>query len=240
MKHIRVIGLDADDTLWHNESIFEKVHGRYRTLLARYHDSDTVDKTLLATEQRNLDLYGYGIKGFTLSAIETAIELTEGRISAEEISTLIGLGREMLDHPVELLDGVSETVAALASSHQLGLITKGDLRDQQRKLSKSGLARHFQFIEIVSEKDASTYAEILDRRQIAPAEFLMIGNSMKSDILPVLEIGASALHIPYHLSWVLDRTEHVPSALDRFFSARNFRELPSYLKGGGEKLRVEG
>jgi putative hydrolase of the HAD superfamily len=229
MKHIRVIGLDADDTLWHNESIFEKVHGRYRALLARYHDSDTVDKTLLATEQRNLDLYGYGIKGFTLSAIETAIELTEGKIGAEEISTLIGLGREMLDHPVDLLDGVKETVAALASSHQLGLITKGDLRDQQRKLSKSGLAGHFQFIEIVSEKDATTYAQILERRRIAPHEFLMIGNSMKSDILPVLEIGASALHIPYHLSWVLDRTEHVPSAPGRFFSAHHFRELTSKL-----------
>jgi len=231
MKHIRVIGLDADDTLWHNESIFEKVHERYRALLARYHDSDTVDQTLLATERRNLDLYGYGIKGFTLSAIETAIELTQGKISAEEISTLIGLGRDMLDHPVELLDGVRETVAALAASHQLGLITKGDLRDQQRKLSKSGLARHFQFIEIVSEKDAATYAEILERRTISPTEFLMIGNSIKSDILPVLEIGASALHIPYHLHWVLDRTEHVPSAPGRFFSACHFRELASQLKG---------
>lgn len=230
MKHIRVIGLDADDTLWHNESIFEKVHERYRALLARYHNADTVDKTLLATEHRNLGLYGYGIKGFTLSAIETAIELTQGKISAEEISTLIGLGREMLDHPVDLLDGVKETIAALASSHQLGLITKGDLRDQQRKLSKSGLASHFTFIEIVSEKDPATYAEILERRSIAPDKFLMIGNSMKSDILPVLEIGGSALHIPYHLSWVLDRTEHVPTAPGRFFAARYFRELPSLLK----------
>lgn len=230
MEHIRVIGLDADDTLWHNETIFEKVHERYRSLLARYHPAEIVDAKLVATERRNLDLYGYGIKGFTLSAVETAIDLTEGKISAEEIRLLIELGREMLDHPVELLPGVSETVAALAQSHRIGLITKGDLRDQQRKLTKSGLAEHFSFIEIVIEKDLSTYREILDRRQIAVGEFLMIGNSIKSDILPVLELGGSAFHVPYHLSWVLDRTEHLPHAPGRFFELKAFSEVPSALR----------
>src|SRR3954465_15517020 len=135
-----VIGFDADDTLWHNEIIFEKVHERYRELLAHYHDAATVDRTLFATEMRNLERYGYGVKGFTLSAIETAIELTQGRIRADEIQQLIKLGHEMLAHPVELLDGVAETLAALSTRHPLMLITKGDLRDQERKLAKSGLA----------------------------------------------------------------------------------------------------
>jgi putative hydrolase of the HAD superfamily len=230
MEKIRVIGLDADDTLWHNETIFEKVHERYRALLAAYHPAEIVDATLVATERRNLDLYGYGIKGFTLSAIETAIELTKGKISAEEIRLLIDLGREMLEHPVELLPGVAATVAELAQSHELGLITKGDLRDQQRKLNKSGLAAHFSFIEIVIEKDRATYQQILDRRQISPAEFLMIGNSLKSDILPVLEIRGNAFHVPYHLTWALDRTEHLPDAPGRFFELKQFSDAPSVLK----------
>ncbi|MFZ9839817.1 MAG: HAD family hydrolase, partial [Opitutaceae bacterium] len=145
-----VVGFDADDTLWHNENIFEHTHERYRDLLARYHDAATVDRTLFATEMRNLELYGYGVKGFTLSAIETAIQLTEGRISAEEIRRLIELGREMLAHPVELLEGVEETLAQLADRHRLLLITKGDLRDQERKLAKSGLAGRFRAVEILS------------------------------------------------------------------------------------------
>jgi putative hydrolase of the HAD superfamily len=226
MKHIRVIGLDADDTLWHNETIFERVHERYRELLSRYHDGPTVDRTLLATESRNLDLYGYGVKGFTLSSIETAIELTGGKISAEEISTLLELGREMLDHPVELLDGVADTIAVLAESHQLVLITKGDLRDQQRKLTKSGLAPHFRGIEIVSEKDQATYASVLERHRVDPAEFLMVGNSLKSDILPVLAIGGSGAHIPYHLQWMLDRTEEMPATSGAFARLTTIRELP--------------
>jgi putative hydrolase of the HAD superfamily len=229
MKHIRVIGLDADDTLWHNEIIFERVHERYRASLSTYHDAATVDRTLLATELRNLDLYGYGVKGFMLSAIETAIELTSGKISAEEIRTLLELGREMLNHPVELLDGVAETIASLSSSHALLIITKGDLLDQERKLAKSGLAAHFEGVEIVSEKNAATYASILRRHDVMPAEFLMVGNSLKSDILPVLEIGAAALHIPYPLSWMQDRTDHAPAPSDRFFQLGSLRELPALL-----------
>src|SRR5215217_1878472 len=152
-----VIGFDADDTLWHNESIFEKVHERYRALVARHHDAATVDRTLFATEMRNLELYGYGVKGFTLSAIETAIALTAGKISAEEIQHLIELGQQMLAHPVELLEGAAETLATLAPDYRLLLITKGDLRDQERKLAKSGLAAHFVRVEIVSEKNEATY-----------------------------------------------------------------------------------
>lgn len=229
MQHIRVIGLDADDTLWHNEVIFEQVHEKYRALLARYHDAATVDRTLLATERRNLERYGYGIKGFMLSSIETAIELTDGQISAAEIRTLIELGQGMLAHPVELLDGVADTVAALAQSHRLILITKGDLRDQQRKLAKSGLAPHFELIEIVSEKDRPTYEKLLQRHGIVPGEFLMVGNSMKSDILPVIALGASAAHVPYPLLWEHDRTAEIPDAPGRFFELPKFTDLKALL-----------
>jgi putative hydrolase of the HAD superfamily len=221
-----VIGFDADDTLWHNEIIFEKTHERYRALLAHYHDSATVDRTLFATEMRNLELYGYGVKGFTLSAIETAIELTGGKIQAEEIRQLIELGREMLMHPVDLIDGVTETLAALASTHRLWLVTKGDLRDQERKLEKSGLAEYFEGIEIVSEKNEATYDAIFRRHAIPAADFLMVGNSLKSDILPVLELGGAGAYIPYHITWAAERVEDVPAERSRFFHLKTVRELP--------------
>lgn len=222
-----VIGFDADDTLWHNESIFEHVHERYRALLAQYHNAATVDRTLFATEMRNLELYGYGVKGFTLSAIETAIALTGGRIPAVEIQRLIDLGREMLAHPVELLAGVSETLPALAARHRLILITKGDLRDQQRKLAKSGLAEHFHHVEIVSEKDESTYAAILRRQSLPADRFLMVGNSLKSDILPVLALGGAGAYVPYHLTWAYERVEETPVAEGRFFRLKSLAELPA-------------
>jgi putative hydrolase of the HAD superfamily len=222
-----VIGFDADDTLWHNESIFEKTHERYRALLARYHDASTVDATLFATEMRNLDLYGYGVKGFTLSAIETAIQLTAGKISAEEIQQLIGLGREMLAHPVELLEGAAETLAGLAGNHHLWVITKGDLRDQERKLAKSGLAEHFERVEIVSEKNEATYAGIFRRHQIPPQNFLMVGNSMKSDILPVLALGGAGAYVPYRITWAAEHVEETPQAAGRFFHLNTLRELPA-------------
>ncbi|MBW8780857.1 MAG: HAD hydrolase-like protein [Verrucomicrobia bacterium] len=220
-----VIGFDADDTLWHNETIFERVHLRYRDMLSRYHDAATVDRTLFATEMRNLEPYGYGVKGFTLSAIETAIQLTEGKISADEIRQLIELGREMLAHPVDLLDGVADTLAQLSVTHRLLVITKGDLRDQERKLTKSGLAHHFRHIEIVSEKDESAYAAILRRHGIAPACFLMVGNSMKSDILPVLALGGAAAHVPYPLMWQYEHAEPPPQVESRFFKLASVREV---------------
>ena len=225
-----IIGFDADDTLWHNETIFEHVHERYRALLAQYHDAATVDRTLFATEIRNLELYGYGVKGFMLSAIETAIQLTEGKIRADEIQQLIELGRGMLAHPVELLEGVVETLAALSPRHELLLITKGDLRDQERKLAKSGLATHFRHVEIVSEKNEATYAGILRRRAIAADRFLMVGNSLKSDILPVLAIGGAAVYVPYHLTWAAERVEETPQAEGRFFTAKSVRELPEIVR----------
>ena len=220
------IGFDADDTLWHNEVIFEQTHERYRALLAQYHDAATVDRTLFATEMRNLELYGYGIKGFTLSAIETAIELTGGQISAGEIRQLIQLGRDMLAHPVDLLEGVLETLVELAPRYRLVLITKGDLRDQERKLTKSGLARHFQHIEIVSEKNAEAYSRLFVRNGIKPERFLMVGNSLKSDIIPVLQLGGAGAHIPYHITWAAEQVAEPVDHLGRLFRLGNVRELP--------------
>jgi putative hydrolase of the HAD superfamily len=223
------IGFDADDTLWHNENIFERVHARYYELLARYHDAATVEKALFATEMRNLELYGYGIKGYMLSSIETAIDLSDGKFTTQEVRELLRLGRQMLDHPVELLDGVRATLEILALQYPLLLITKGDLRDQERKVAKSGIEILFQGIEIVSEKDSRTYERIFQRHGIDPAQFLMVGNSVKSDILPVLALGGAGVHVPYRITWGHEQAE-VPQAEGRFFRADSVRDLPGIVE----------
>lgn len=225
---ITTIGLDADDTLWHNETIFADTHAKLRALLTRYHDPETVDRRLFATEMRNLERYGYGVKSFTLSAIETALELSGRQIGAEEIQAIIRLAQDMLAHPVNVLDGVAETVAALAGSHRLVVITKGDLRDQERKVAESGLASYFSAVEVVSEKNPASYERVLRRHGIATADFLMVGNSIKSDVLPVLDLGAAAAHVPYHLTWEHERVDG-PPAHPRFFPLGSIRDLPTLL-----------
>lgn len=227
---ISVIGFDADDTLWHNESIFDANHTRFCTLLSRYHDAKTVETTLYATELRNLDLYGYGVKGFALSAIECAIELTEGRISADELREIVVFAKEMLSHPVELLDGVRETVEALAPEYRLFVITKGDLGHQERKLAESGLARFFERREIVSEKDTLTYKRILAACGLQPGEFAMVGNSMKSDILPVLELGAHGIHVPYSLTWQGERAAAPEEGGSRYHTLATIRGVPDLIR----------
>jgi putative hydrolase of the HAD superfamily len=224
------IGFDADDTLWHNESIFEGVHGRYFELLARFHGADAVEKALFATEGRNLELYGYGIKGYMLSAIETAIDLTEGKIGTTEIREILKLGREMLNHPVVLLAGVRETLDLLVCEYPLLLITKGDLRDQERKLVKSGIAERFRAIEIVSEKDTQTYEKLFRRHSIRPSRFLMVGNSLKSDILPVLHLGGSGVHVPYRITWGHEKAELPDVDDNRFFQAKSLSDLPDIVR----------
>ena len=226
---IRCIGFDADDTLWHNENIFDLAQQRYRTLLARYHDAAEVNRALFATEMRNLPHYGYGVKGFMLSAVETAIELTKGAISAKEIREIIALGQGMLAHPVEVLPGVGEVVAALARDYRLIVITKGDLRDQERKISLSGLAVHFHAVEILSEKDGAAYARVLQRHGIAPAEFAMVGNSVKSDILPVLHLGGAGVHIPYHITWQHEHAAETHLEHPRFRQVEDIRQLAEVL-----------
>ena len=225
MKPERWIGFDADDTLWHNENIFEKVHERYYALLAKHHDPATIERALFATEGRNIGLYGYGIKGYMLSAIETAIDLTEGKISTAEVREILSLGREMMNHPVELLDGAREALDLLSPSYPLLLITKGDLRDQERKVAKSGVADRFRAVEVVSEKDTGTYGRIFKRHGIEPSRFLMVGNSVKSDILPVLAMGGSGVHVPYRITWGHEEAEVPTAEVGRFFQATSLREL---------------
>lgn len=226
---IKTIGFDADDTLWHNETVFVATHARLGELLSTYHDADSVDAVLNATELRNLARYGYGIKSFALSAIETAIELSDAQVSADEIRRIIALAHDMLDHPVEMLDGVPETIAALAGDYHLIVITKGDLRDQSRKYHLSDLDPHFAELEVVTEKDPATYNRILQRHRVDPAEFLMVGNSIKSDILPVLDIGGHAAHVPYPHTWVLDQADREPGG-PRFHALNGIADLPELLR----------
>ncbi len=225
---ITTLGFDADDTLWHNERIFAAAHRKLSTLLSRYHDPALLEDTLNQTERRNLARYGYGIKSYTLSAIETAIDLSQGSLPAEEVRAIIALAHDMLDHPVEILPAVPETVATLATDFPMIVITKGDLRDQSRKFTLSRLAEHFADLEVVTEKDPATYERVLRRHRIAPENFLMIGNSIKSDILPVLAIGGHAAHIPYELTWELDRTDEIPNG-PRFHELKTMAELPALL-----------
>ncbi len=223
-----VLGFDADDTLWHNEGLFAAAHQKFHALLASHHDPQTVERALYATELRNLPLYGYGAKGFTLSAIETAIDLTEGRVSSKELRALIALGRDILAHPVELLDAVPDTLAALAAEgHRMILITKGDLQHQERKIAASGLADRFLATEVVSEKDEATYARVLRRHGVAPERFLMVGNSLRSDIAPILRLGGLAAHVPYPLTWEHEKLATLPAAPGRFFTLASIRELPA-------------
>jgi putative hydrolase of the HAD superfamily len=204
---ITVVGLDGDDTLWHNETRFILTQEELRELLHRHVPEADVDAHLAGVEMKNLAVYGYGVKAFTLSMIETAIQLTEGRIPAADLEVILGWGRRMLMEPTELLDGVEPAVRELSERYDLLLITKGDLFDQEGKLARSGLADLFLGVEVVSEKNAGAYRGILARRGIKADEFVMVGNSLRSDILPVLELGARAVHVPYHVTW---HHEHVP------------------------------
>ena len=204
---ITVVGLDGDDTLWQNETRFILTQEEFRGLLQRHAPRADVDAHLDEVERKNLAIYGYGVKSFTLSMIETAIELTEGRIPAADLEVILGWGKRMLMQPTELLEGVEAAVRALSGQYDLLLITKGDLFDQESKLARSGLADLFLGVEIVSEKNIASYRGILARRGIKADEFVMVGNSPRSDILPVLALGARAVHIPYHVTW---HHEHVP------------------------------
>jgi putative hydrolase of the HAD superfamily len=195
------LAFDADDTLWHNEGHYAETQEAFRALLRPYHDDAWIDGRLHATELRNLGHYGYGIKGFTLSMIETALELTEDRLDGAGIRRVVELGKAMLEKPVEPLPHVAEVLQELAGAYDLMVITKGDLFDQETKLAKSGLGPRFSKVEILSEKDEAAYAAILARHAIPTGGFTMVGNSVKSDILPVLALGARAVHIPYHLTW---------------------------------------
>jgi putative hydrolase of the HAD superfamily len=224
-----VVGLDGDDTLWHNERLFSMTEERFRSLVAPWASGHDLSSSLLDTERKNLGLFGYGVKSFTLSMIETAIEVTGGRVPVGVIAELLDAGKQMLQHPVELLDGVADTVPALATTWKLILITKGDLFHQESKLARSGLLEHFERVEIVSEKEPSTYRRILDAAGVDPSDFVMVGDSMRSDVEAVLDAGARAIHIPGYREWVLEA-----SALDqpedgRWWRLGSFTEVPRLL-----------
>ena len=224
-RKITTIGFDADDTLWHNERFFHLTQQRFAELLADHADPDHLSERLLAAERRNIGHYGFGIKGFMLSMIETAIEITEDRVPAEVIRQIIEAGQDMLAHPIELLPHAREAVEALADSHRVLLITKGDLLDQERKLAQSGLGDLFDGIEIVSDKTPPVYARIFTEHGEGPERALMAGNSMKSDVLPAIAVGGVGVHVPHGLSWALEHAE-APEDEPRFFTLTDLAALP--------------
>lgn len=208
-SNIKVIGFDADDTLWVNETYFREAEEHFTQLLEQYETKNKIDQELFRKEMENLELYGYGIKGFMLSMIELALELSNNRVSQATIREILDLGKEMIARPVELLHGVEEVLRHLANKYRLIVLTKGDLLDQERKLEKSGLSKYFHHVEVLSDKKEGNYKNLLDHLEIGVEEFLMIGNSLKSDVIPILNIGARAVHVPFHTTWA---HEEVPVA----------------------------
>ena len=229
-KHLTTIAFDADDTLWHNERHFEEAQRTFQFLLADYVDPEQADAVLLETEKRNIPLYGFGVKGFVLSMLEAASTLTERQASSLLNDSILALGRSMLNHPVELLPNVSEILAQLHGKFSLMLITKGDLMHQERKIAASGLTEVFDHIEIVSDKNAQTYRRIFDRHGHGPRRAMMVGNSLKSDVLPALEAGAFGVHVPHIFLFALEHAE-APPAHQRFYAIKDLSELYAVIAG---------
>ena len=198
---IKVIGFDADDTLWVNETYFRETEEQFATLLEGYETKNKIDQELFKTEIKNLPLYGYGVKGFMLSMIESALDLSNHKVPQDTIADILNLGRKMIEKPVELLDGVVEVLEKLGGTYRLIVLTKGDLLDQERKVAQSGLSKYFQHVEVLSDKKEENYINLLNHLKIDVKEFLMIGNSLKSDVLPLVKIGAKAVHVPFHTTW---------------------------------------
>lgn len=221
---LKVIAFDADDTLWVNEPYFQNTEKKFCALLEEFMPQHTLSRELFKIEIDNLPLYGYGVKGYILSMIEAALKVTGNTIPIEAIETILQYGKEILNEPIELLEGVEEVLAALKERYRLVVATKGDLLDQERKLKKSGLNHYFHHIEIMSEKKEEDYRKLIRHLDIDPSEFLMIGNSVKSDILPVLAIGGSAIHVPYHTTWAHEQVE-VTLDHEHFHHVERIREV---------------
>ncbi len=221
---IKSIAFDADDTLWVNETFFREAETDFCKLFESYLPFEECNKRLFEMEMRNLPQYGYGIKPFTLSLIECAIEITEGKVTSEEIYKIISIGKRMLNAPVELIDGIEEVLKTLAKNYKLVVATKGDLLDQERKLVKSGLSTYFHHIEVMSDKQVPNYLKLIKHLEVAPENFLMVGNSLKSDVLPVLEMGGNAFHIPFHTTWEHEKIDFEIKH-DRFETFENAREI---------------
>ncbi|MBW8282850.1 MAG: HAD family hydrolase [Rhizobium sp.] len=224
IRPLTVIGFDADDTLWQNEQFYRLTEEHFRSLLADFAEGEHISQRLLEAERRNLSHYGFGIKGFTLSMIETALEVTEGRVSTQIIGEILSIGRELHTHPVETMPHARDVLESLAGDYYLVLITKGDLFDQERKLAQSGLGDYFDAVEIVSDKSATTYRRIFGKTADGPERAMMIGNSLKSDIVPAIAAGAWGVFVPHELTWVLEQVEK-PAEAPRFREIAHLGEL---------------
>lgn len=231
MSTIDVVAFDGDDTLWHHERLFTDISARFRELLAHHVEGRTLDELLLATELSNLKLFGYGVKGYGLSLIETAVEVSNGEVTGEEIEVILAWIKEMLADPVELLPGVQETIDALSGEYRLGIVTKGDLFDQEGKIARSGLGDRFDHVAIVSEKDDATYRRVFAEWRVPPERVLMVGNSVRSDVEPPLAIGAQAVHVPYHVTWDHEIVEASSSTFQVF---DDVRKVIGHLRGLGQ------
>ncbi len=230
MPHaITTVGFDADDTLWQNEQFFRLTETRFAELLAPHTDTEHLSERLLAAEKRNLGLYGFGIKGFVLSMVETAVDVTDGKLPSSVIAEILAAGRDMLVHPVEPLPHVRETLDALRGQFRLVMITKGDLFDQERKLAASGLGDYFDAVEIVSDKNASTYDRIFKRHGDGASKSLMVGNSLKSDVVPALDAGSWAVYVPHALTWAFEHHDK-PESHPRFREINDLGGLPRILE----------
>ena len=228
LSHIKVLGFDADDTLWVNETYFRETEEKFAGLLEPYETKNKVDQELFRKEMENLGLYGYGIKSFMLSMIESALELSNNDVRQDTIHEIITMGKQMIAKPVELLDGVEEVLKALEKKYRLIVLTKGDLLDQERKLEKSGLSKYFHHVEVLSDKKETNYQNLLDHLEVDVKEFLMVGNSLKSDVLPIVNIGAQAIHVPFHTTWAHEVVPPEEHGNDHI-TLNSLRDLIKYL-----------
>ncbi|WP_018969109.1 HAD family hydrolase [Rubritalea marina] len=229
LEKVRVIGFDADDTLWVNETYFREAEEKFASLLSDYEVHERVGRELFRVEIDNLGRYGYGVKGFVLSMIECALDLSNHQVPQKVISEIMDMGKEMLEHPIELLPHVEEVMAKLQQRYRLIVVTKGDLLDQERKLQRSGIAHYFHHVEILHDKQEENYRKLLHQQDIAPQEFLMVGNSLKSDVLPVVGIGAQAVHIPYHTTWAHEEPDPHAHDSTSYLSLASIAELPGHV-----------
>lgn len=229
-KNIKVIGFDADDTLWVNETYFREAEHEIQRLLSEYETPNKIDQELFKMEMKNLPLYGYGVKAFILSMVEVALELSNYTISNKTIEAILNIGKNMLEKPVELLDGVEEVLSNLSKKYRLILATKGDLLDQERKLEKSGLTSYFHHIEVLSDKQELNYQNLLNHLDIEPSEFLMIGNSLKSDVLPLVNIKANAIHVPFHTTWAHEEVSKKETNGKTYKTISGLKEVIDLLK----------
>ncbi|CAM1344912.1 HAD family hydrolase [Tenacibaculum amylolyticum] len=228
-KNIKVIAFDADDTLWVNETYFREAENAFAQLLNDYETENKIHQELFKKEIDNLGLYGYGIKGFMLSMIESALELSNYQLSPKLINEILGIGKQMLEKPIELLEGVEEVLKQLQGKYKLIVATKGDLLDQERKLERSGILKYFHHVEVMSEKKVPDYQKLLKHLDIAPSELLMIGNSLKSDVLPLLEVGAEAIHIPFHTTWAHETVSDDQKASVNYKTLSSIKEVVTFL-----------